>query len=173
MTDFSMVNRRYGYLHECKWPLEAIDMHHVVVRKSNAKGFFVYLSALIDKSIIILLWGFLMSVLLVKVMFWNRVMKESVVVMPTFGVQLETHYASGRIVHRFIPIGKILKPVLLECVSPVTCYWSLSLLLHGEAELTLVLKELRPPVKMLIPIWKALCDASDIKEFSDTWKDAN
>ena len=47
MTDFSMVNRRYGYLHECKWPLEAIDMHHVVVRKSNAKGFFVYLSALI------------------------------------------------------------------------------------------------------------------------------
>ncbi|KAL9363442.1 hypothetical protein Peur_046227 [Populus x canadensis] len=32
--------------------------------------------------------------------------------------------------------------------------------------------ELRPPVKMLIPIWKALCDASGIKEGSDTWKDA-
>ncbi|KAF9681243.1 hypothetical protein SADUNF_Sadunf06G0205300 [Salix dunnii] len=186
MTDFSMVNRRYGYLHECKWPLEAIDMHHVVVRKSNAKGFIVCLSALIavanaasylflvkDKSFTILLWGFLLSVLLVKVMFWNHVMKESVVVMPTFGVQLETHYVSGRIVHRFIPIGKILKPVLLECVSPVTCYWSLSLLLHGEAELTLVFKELRPPVKMLIPIWKALCDASGIKEGSDSWKDAN
>jgi hypothetical protein len=156
---------------------------------------------------------------------------------------------SGRIVHRFIPIGKILKPVLLECVSPVTCYWSLSLLLRGEAELMLVfevykyfafqtwisnkrfdwlndfrrhelheiagrgvlqikqdhvwllktkdgrrlrifvvlflnyslklhqhdfhVQELRPPVKMLIPIWKALCDASGIKEGSDTWKDAN
>jgi phosphatidylinositol glycan class H protein len=26
---------------------------------------------------------------------------------------------------------------------------------------------------MLIPIWKALCDASGIKEGSDTWKDAN
>ncbi|XP_024459234.1 uncharacterized protein LOC18100686 isoform X1 [Populus trichocarpa] len=99
--------------------------------------------------------------------------RESVVVIPTFGVQLETHDVSGRIVHRFIPIGKILKPVLLECVSPVTCYWSLSLLLRGEAELMLVFEELRPPVKMLIPIWKALCDASGIKEGSDTWKDAN
>jgi hypothetical protein len=34
-------------------------------------------------------------------------------------------------------------------------------------------QELRLPVKMLIPIWKALCDASGIKEGSDTWKDAN
>ncbi|KAG6770749.1 hypothetical protein POTOM_026441 [Populus tomentosa] len=83
-----MVNRRYSYLPECKWLLEATDMHHVVVRKSKAKDFFVCLSALIvvantasylflvkDKSITILLWGFLLSVLLVKVMFWNHVMK--------------------------------------------------------------------------------------------------
>ena len=42
-----MVNRRYSYLPECKWLLEATDMHHVVVRKSNAKDFFVCLSALI------------------------------------------------------------------------------------------------------------------------------
>ena len=47
MTNFSMVNRRYSYLPECKWLLEATDMHHVVVRKSNAKDFFVCLSALI------------------------------------------------------------------------------------------------------------------------------
>lgn len=100
-------------------------------------------------------------------------MKESVMVMPTFGVQLETHYLSGRIVRRFVPIDKILKPVLLECVSPITCYWSLSLLLRGEAELMLVFKELRPPVKMLIPIWKALCCASGIKEGSDTLKDVS
>ncbi|KAG6772813.1 hypothetical protein POTOM_024236 [Populus tomentosa] len=121
-----MVNRRYSYLPECKWLLEATDMHHVVVRKSKAKDFFVCLSALIvvanarrfDKSITNLLWGFLLSVLLVKVMFWNHVMKgkncalcdltsdnyvcflylflclngrESVVVIPTFGVQLEAH----------------------------------------------------------------------------------
>ncbi|XP_024459235.1 uncharacterized protein LOC18100686 isoform X2 [Populus trichocarpa] len=105
-------------------------------------------------------------------MFWNHVMKES----PLWLYQLSEFnlkHTIGRIVHRFIPIGKILKPVLLECVSPVTCYWSLSLLLRGEAELMLVFEELRPPVKMLIPIWKALCDASGIKEGSDTWKDAN
>lgn len=47
MTEFSIANQRYGYLHERKWPSEAIDMHHVVVRKSNGKGFFVFFSALI------------------------------------------------------------------------------------------------------------------------------
>ncbi|KAI5556261.1 hypothetical protein BDE02_18G022200 [Populus trichocarpa] len=185
MTEFSIANRRYGYLHERKWPSEAIDMHHVMVRKSNGKGFFVFFSALIvlanasylflvkNKSISVLLWSFFLSVFLVKLMFWKGVMKESVMVMPTFGVQLETHYLSGRIVRRFVPIDKILKPVLLECVSPITCYWSLSLLLRGEAELMLVFKELQPPVKMLIPIWKALCDASGIKEGSDTLEDVS
>lgn len=47
---------------------------------------------------------------------------------------------SGKTVSRFIPVGKILKPVLVECVTPVTCYWSLSLLLRGEEQLTLVFK---------------------------------
>ncbi|KAF5937979.1 hypothetical protein HYC85_025485 [Camellia sinensis] len=42
---------------------------------------------------------------------------ESIIIMPAFGVQLETHYSSGRIIHRFIPIEKILKPVLNECVT--------------------------------------------------------
>ncbi|CAL5371269.1 unnamed protein product [Camellia sinensis] len=81
---------------------------------------------------------------------------ESIIIMPAFGVQLETHYSrcqtgkrkswfnDGRITHRFIPIEKILKPVLNECVTPVTFF-----------------KELHPPVKMLIPIWKALCAATD------------
>ncbi|KAF3485925.1 hypothetical protein F2Q69_00057924, partial [Brassica cretica] len=77
--------------------------------------------------------------------------------MPTFGIQLETQYLSGQTVSMFIPIGKILKPVLVECVTPVTCYWSLSLFLRGEEQLTLVFKELRPTLKMLVPIWKALC----------------
>lgn len=37
-------------------------------------------------------------------------------------------------------MSKILKPVLNECVTPVTCYWSLSLIVRGEEELTLVFK---------------------------------
>ena len=84
-------------------------------------------------------------------------------VMPAFGVQLETHYlrfisfsfltnptfhlfsyfsmaCSGKVSRRFIPVDKILKPVLLECVTPFTCYWNLSLILRGEAEMTSVFK---------------------------------
>ncbi|XP_040945429.1 uncharacterized protein [Gossypium hirsutum] len=68
-------------------------------------------------------------------------LSESVIIMPAFGVQLETHYTSGRIIRRFIPAGEILKPVLLECVTPVTCYWSLSLLVRGKEELVLVFKD--------------------------------
>lgn len=34
---------------------------------------------------------------------------------------------------------------------------SLSLFLRGEKQLTLLFKELRPSLKMLVPIWKALC----------------
>ena len=45
---------------------------------------------------------------------------------------------SGRVDHRFVPIGKILKPLINECVTPVTCYWSLALLLRDEEELLLV-----------------------------------
>lgn len=118
-----------------------------------------------------------------------------------------------------------MRPVLNECVTPVTCYWSLSLILRGEAELMLVfgvstfyvfvntrygyapevlrlrsdqivfthntswsnlpkiyfhwssylimifltvlnsfLQELQPPVRMLVPVWKALCVATDSKK---------
>lgn len=60
--------------------------------------------------------------------------------MPAFGVQLETHFWSGKVNRRFIPIGKILKPVLNECVTPVTCYWSLALILRDEDELMLVFR---------------------------------
>ncbi|KAF8377453.1 hypothetical protein HHK36_030830 [Tetracentron sinense] len=237
---------------------------------------------LLETSSTIFLWSILLGAFLVKSLHWKPVERdsldatdlfresilmvlsfyfvfeytESVVVMPAFGVQLETPYGSGRIIRRFVPIGKILKPVLNECVTPVTCYWSLALIIHGEEELMLVFKvkfnscgilgiglilslsvrfeerkdpkesifllaveslfdcprdmsepghpnriewddsssfrickirilnkchsavllilvsllahfivqELRPPVKMLVPIWKALCAATDSKE---------
>lgn len=47
---------------------------------------------------------------------------------------------SGKTVRQFVPISRILKPVLTECVTPVTCYWSLSLIIRGEEELMLVFK---------------------------------
>jgi phosphatidylinositol glycan class H protein len=92
-------------------------------------------------------------------------------------------FHSGRLHRQFVPISKILKPVLNECVTPVTCYWSLALLLRDGDELMLVFKvnfawfqlilkcthrklwserdqylqKFHPPLKMLVPIWKALC----------------
>ena len=47
---------------------------------------------------------------------------------------------SGKVIRRFIPVDKILKPVLVEHVTPLTCYWSLCLLMREEAELTPVFK---------------------------------
>lgn len=68
-------------------------------------------------------------------------------IMPGFGVQLEQHFWSGRVHRQFVPIGKILKPVLNECVTPVTCYWSLALLVRDEDKITLVCKKLHPKSK--------------------------
>ncbi|XP_059438597.1 uncharacterized protein LOC132171325 [Corylus avellana] len=183
MVGSSISDERYTYIHDSKWPSEAADVHHIVVRKSSAKGFLVYLSALLilangfhlflvkDKSIIIVFWSFLLDVFLVKLMLQKPVKKESVIVMPAFGIQLETHYVSGKTIRRFVPIDKILKPTLSECVTPVTCYWSLSFIVRGEAELMLAFKELRPPVKMLVPIWKALCAVTGSGGSFDTLTD--
>ncbi|KAH0940641.1 hypothetical protein HID58_000278, partial [Brassica napus] len=117
-----------------------------------------------DNPVRTLSWSCLLSGFFVVIQSRKLVKKgeeallhESVIIMPTFGIQLETQYLSGKTVSRFIPIDKVLKPVLVECVTPVTCYWSLSLFLRGEEQLTLVFKELRPSLKMLVPIWKALC----------------
>ncbi|XVF16033.1 hypothetical protein REPUB_Repub09cG0206700 [Reevesia pubescens] len=173
MGRISVSNCRYSYINEGEWPSGSVDIHHVNVRKSFLKVFFVPILLLPiaccffsfkENSATLLLWSFLLSGLLViLLLLWKPVDKESVIIMPAFGVQLETHYSSGRMIRRFIPAGEILKPVLLECVTPVTCYWSLSLLVRGKEELILVFKELRPPMKMLLPVWKALCAAIDNK----------
>ncbi|KAM7519966.1 hypothetical protein LguiB_018928 [Lonicera macranthoides] len=184
MVDSTIADARYTYIHDDqKGLLQAIDTHHIVVRRNASMGFFVKLSLLLllvanplflvlvkDKSVTTFLWSLLLGAVFVKLFFRRSVEKESVIIMPSFGVQLETHYKSGRTSHQFIPISKILEAVLNECVTPVTCYWSLSLLVRGEEQLLLVFKELRPPAKMLIPIWKALCSAADGKESDDTLK---
>ncbi|EOA15366.1 hypothetical protein CARUB_v10005791mg [Capsella rubella] len=174
MVSFSLSNKRYTYIHESesKPTREAIDIHHVIINGSKPAGyarrrgigfFLVLLASSMhfllgeDNPVRTLSWICLLSGFLVMLQSRKIVKKESVIIMPTFGIQLETQYLSGKTISRFIPIGKILKPVLVECVTPVTCYWSLSLFLRGEEQLTLVFKELRPPLKILVPIWKALC----------------
>ncbi|XP_022741006.1 uncharacterized protein LOC111292741 isoform X2 [Durio zibethinus] len=185
MGKISIANSRYSYINEGEWPSGSVDIHNIIVRKSFVKSFFVpilvfvlllpiasYFFSFKENSATLLLWSFLLSGLLViLLLLWKPVDKESVIIMPAFGVQLETHYSSGRIIRRFIPAGEILKPVLLECVTPVTCYWSLSLLVRGKEELMLVFKELRPPTKMLLPVWKALCASIDNKESPVTYRE--
>ncbi|KAH6833785.1 phosphatidylinositolglycan-like protein [Perilla frutescens var. hirtella] len=183
---------RYKYVRDVKiGPPEAIDVHHLFIAKSGAdclslcsyalrfaaafvliflllqKTTSVYDLLMLDKPAAIVLWSFVLAGFIVRQLLRKQVEKESVIIFPAFGVQLETVYRSGKTVHQFVPIDKILKPVLYECVTPVTCYWSLSLILRGEDELLLVFKGLYPPVTMLIPIWKALCAAIDNKEWAD------
>ncbi|BAS70573.1 Os01g0166400 [Oryza sativa Japonica Group] len=69
---------------------------------------------------------------------------------------IKATFYSGRVHRQFVPVGKLLKPVLNEHVTPITCYWSLVLLLHSEDKLVRVFKKVYPPVKMMVPIWKAL-----------------
>ncbi|CAI9110479.1 OLC1v1010514C1 [Oldenlandia corymbosa var. corymbosa] len=116
------------------------------------------------KLLSVLGWSVFLIALITRFLSQKLVKKESVTIFPSFGVQLETQYRSGRSIRRFVPVSKILKPVLNECVTPVTCYWSLALIIRGEEELLLVFKELYPPVKMLVPIWRALCAAVDFDE---------
>ncbi|KAK6125697.1 hypothetical protein DH2020_040563 [Rehmannia glutinosa] len=194
MDPLVITKGRYTYAHDVKkGPPEAIDVHHIMVAGGfmfctyallfAITGFLILLLLLNitsvcqvlmpDKPVASVLWSFTLAGFTLRQLLRKQVEKESVVILPAFGVQLETTYKSGRTVHHFVPIGKILKPVLNECVTPVTCYWSLSLILRGEEELLLVFKELYPPVTMLVPIWKALCAAIDDKKCTGMHSDCD
>ncbi|KAI3754245.1 hypothetical protein L1987_54024 [Smallanthus sonchifolius] len=179
MADPSIIsNARFIYVNDNHkfHPPHSVDSHHIIVHRSVVKPIVIYLIALLlvahavflhfekGEPVTAVIWSFFFGAVLVKFFIWRPIVKESVIIMPEFGVQLETHYGSGRIKRRFIPVSKNLKPVLNEHVTPVTCCWCLSLLIRDENELTLVFKKFRPPLKMLVPIWKALCAATDCKE---------
>lgn len=110
------------------------------------------------------IWRLIVVLMFAKFVQYKPVKKESIVILPEFGLQLETHYWSGKIVRRFVPRAKIVRPVLNECVTPFTCYWSLALMLHGDDKLMLVFQELKPPLKLLVPIWKAMRSALEGNE---------
>ncbi|KAJ1261910.1 hypothetical protein BS78_09G065100 [Paspalum vaginatum] len=156
----------YTYKHRCS---TGVDIHDVFIKKSRLRVVLSYIGIVfllanvcrpvLAKEHLSLgsAWNITFAVFVAKCLQYKPVKRESVVIMPAFGVQLEIHFWSGRVDRRFVPIGKILKPLINECVTPVTCYWSLALLLRDEEELLLVFQKSRPPVKMLVPVWKALC----------------
>lgn len=156
----------HRYTHRCE---SGVNIHDVFVERSALRVLFSYVGAMcllanvcrafLSKESLCLgsFWSVPFSAIVAKFLQYKPVKKESLVIMPAFGIQLEQHFWSGRVHRKFMPIGKILKPVLNECVTPVTCYWSLALLLRDEDETMLVFQKLHPPVKLLLPIWKALC----------------
>ncbi|CAO2185817.1 unnamed protein product [Urochloa humidicola] len=165
----------YAYKHRCEG---GADIHDIVVKKSSFRILLYYIGTicllmtvcgiLLSKDSLGFgsLWSISFAGIIAKWLRCDPVKKESLVIMPTFGVQLEQHFWSARVHRKFVPAGKILKPVLNEYVTPVTCYWRLALLLREEYGLMLVFKNLNPPVKMLIPIWKALCAFVDSNTLS-------
>ncbi|KAF7028081.1 hypothetical protein CFC21_040052 [Triticum aestivum] len=156
----------YRYMHRCE---SGVNIHDVFVERSAFRVLFSYVGVmcllanvshtLLSKESLCLgsFWSVPFSAIVAKCLQYKPVKKESLVIMPAFGIQLEQHFWSGRVDRKFVPISKILQPVLNECVTPVTCYWSLALLLRDEDETMLVFQNLHPPVKLLLPIWKALC----------------
>ncbi|KAL0016780.1 hypothetical protein SO802_003849 [Lithocarpus litseifolius] len=180
MAKIQLANLQYLYKHDDCEGSHPLDTHHIVIQRNSARVFLVHLFTLflfINAIYLCLLNGtlgtifllrMLSSACLVKSYYGTLIEKESVVIIPSLGVQLEAHYWSGRVVRSFITIDKILKPVLNENVTPFTCYWSLVLLVRGKKELILAFKVVKPPVKLLIPIWKALCAATYSGETTDS-----
>ncbi|KMZ71877.1 Phosphatidylinositol N-acetylglucosaminyltransferase [Zostera marina] len=158
-------------------PNQTVDIHDIFIVKSKLRWLAFCLSVLPMISLCILLlskeksdtsilWVILLFLSIISVIRLNskNIKKESVMIMRSFGIQLETHYWSGKVRRRFISIDNILKPVMNECVTPMTCYWTLSLILCDEDELVLVFKESHIPIKTMIPVWKALRAALDCRE---------
>ncbi|KAK7815427.1 hypothetical protein CFP56_001568 [Quercus suber] len=171
MTKIQLANSQYLYKHDdCEGP-HPLDTHHIVIQQNSARVFLVFLFALL-----LFINAIYLCLLNVTANSSSRSSKwlvckpltESVVIISSLGVQLEAHYWSGRVVRSFIPIDKILKPVLNENVTPFTCYWSLVLLVRGKKELNLAFEVVKPPVKLLVPIWKALCAATYCGETTDS-----
>ncbi|KAM7256449.1 hypothetical protein ACFE04_012190 [Oxalis oulophora] len=174
MSKVKFANARYTYMHDVtEEPQKIVDCHHIIAKVSNALVFFVFITFLTLLALALCLYsgteGFSLSLFIlfgarfVYSIYQKQVVKESVVIIPAFGIQLETRYRSGKVVHNFVPVDDILKPVLNENVTPFTCYWSLGFIIRDKEELVLAFKNIRPPVKMLAPVWKALCVATNTK----------
>ncbi|XP_044947565.1 uncharacterized protein LOC123396820 [Hordeum vulgare subsp. vulgare] len=161
----------YIYTHHCE---SGVNIHDVFVERSPFRVMFSYIGVIcflanvchtfLPKVSLCIgsFWSVPFSTIVAKCLQYKSVKKESLVIVTAFGIHIEQYFWSGRVHCRFVNINKIIKSVLNECVTPVTCYWSLALLLHDEDETKLVFQKLHPPVKLLLPICKALCATATI-----------
>jgi phosphatidylinositol glycan class H protein len=153
----------YEYVYES--PQDPLVHTHRIVVKNRSLGFLPKWWFGVAMLLLLLVctkvhWMFVASAAVAFVLRQrNRVEQEAVVVMPTLGIQLETVYRSKNVKRRFIPLHRILWPVINEAVTPTTCFTYLALLLRDDSRLTLTFLHVRPPLSMLVPIWSALCAA--------------
>nr|XP_009778489.1 PREDICTED: uncharacterized protein LOC104227835 isoform X2 [Nicotiana sylvestris] len=133
----AIAEGKYTYVHEVgKGPPEAIDAHHIVVRRSREKGsnlclftllLFAYPSFLLfrqGKLDTLHIWSLVIMALLIRLFLKKPVKKESVLILPAFGVQLETQYGSYLFLNLFpemrqLPLWKPAKVFKWENSSPV------------------------------------------------------
>ncbi|KAJ4789304.1 phosphatidylinositolglycan-like protein [Rhynchospora pubera] len=178
---------------------KVIDVHDVYVKRSKLRVLFSYIGRLIllanmsllliekDKLSIVSFWRLFLGVVSAKLLQYKpikKVMVDGSVTFPPINyirsgvaaihIERPPLFQSltdcGRIDRKFIQMGKILKPVLNECVTPVTCYWSLVLVLRDDDQLALVFQKLQPPIKILVPVWKALCKSTNLEDHSHSLK---
>lgn len=155
--DGSRIITRHHIIAKRKWMPEFIAWSTVLVLMTFICTLLLPIPTVAEGSSLI--GTVLLCVLSAAVIHGNGIEEETVVVMPTLGVQLETCYKSGKVSGRFVPIGDILAAVINEAVTPFTCYSYLALVLRDERKLALVFQGLRPPLDMLVPTWKSLCSA--------------
>ncbi|KAJ7517682.1 hypothetical protein O6H91_21G035100 [Diphasiastrum complanatum] len=165
------------YTYECEGHIQALaSVHRIIVKQRKGRFFKIFWLTLMLCSFLLIFNSifvsqvingleciFLLSTLIVRMFQKNEVTEEAVILMPMLGVQLETSYHSGKVMRRFLPMQKILAAVINEAVTPTTCYFYLALLVREKSELTLVFQEVRPPLDVLISIWKALNDATNFQ----------
>lgn len=128
------------------------------------RNFIIYLVAFgkfIFKRLACHLKTYILTIIFQQIYFKNTILYSVFATMPCYPLVINTKHQvffpwfliweisdtalfsnSGRVIRHFVPISKILKPVLNECVTPVTCYWSLALIIRGEEQLMLVFKVL-------------------------------
>ncbi|KAF5200572.1 hypothetical protein FRX31_009841 [Thalictrum thalictroides] len=105
MTTVPMVIGKYVYIQtDLKGGSQAVDLHHILIQKRSPRNLLSYLTILPvlayimslvlykEKALAIFLWNILLGVVIIKAWHGKSIKKESVVIMPGFGVQLETHY---------------------------------------------------------------------------------
>ncbi|CAI0415137.1 unnamed protein product [Linum tenue] len=155
MNESSITTPRFTYINDQKGPSAAIDMHHVIVRQSNLKALLVCLLAFCFPAN-----GFYLFMVLWKSIAPFRASeqdcKASVAGACESGHLLLAFvydFAEGRRTDSGFQGMHTSSSHFSDFQNPLQLAF-----MFGDSY-AVVVQELHPPLKMLVPIWKALCGA--------------